>query len=482
MRHHNSVFHQIQKHVPWCVFDQLVDEHRADYRVRTLSTKSQFLALLFGQLAGAVSLREIEAGLASHQARLYHAGGRSVARTTLAEANARRPSAVFAGLFAHIAATASRRTRRHIKDAVRILDATRIELSSLRSGWADMVSGHRAIKLHVSYDPHADAPLGVTLTGQRINDITPTKTHMNGSGPIEPGMTYVFDLAYYDFGWWAQLHAKGCRFVTRLKSHTRLEAVVKQPLPDDNRAILADRIGLLPQRMARSRKNPMADPLREITVRISTGKTIRILTNDLDAPASEIAELYKQRWQIELFFKWIKQNLKIRHFLGTSENAVRIQVFVALIAYLLLRMAQACQDTVDQPLAFARLVRLNLMHRRPITALKQQERRPCAHQDQMMLTEGLNRTAVARGPRIYGRPPRNSRANWENRRSSRSSGQARGGRWRVPGRRIKHLKGTAGVPAPPTRTALRSNALRPEAPCRNPGRRGGARAGLQTSP
>jgi len=380
MRHHNSVFHQIQKHVPWSVFEQLVDEHKADRRVRRLTTKSQFLALLFGQLAGAVSLREIEAGLSSQQSRLYHVGGRSVARTTLAEANASRPSAVYSGLFAHIAASASRRTRRHIKDAVRILDATRIELSSLRSGWADMVSSHRAIKLHVSYDAQAQAPLAVNVTGQKTNDITPAKAMR-----IEPGMTYVFDLAYYDFGWWAQLHAKGCRFVTRLKSHTRLEVTAEQPLPGDNRAILADRIGLLPQRMARSRKNPMADPVREIEVRISTGKTIRILTNDLDAPASDIADLYKQRWQIELFFKWIKQNLRIRHFLGTSENAVRIQIFVALIAYLLLRLAQACQTTVSQPLAFARLIRLNLMHRRPITTLRQPERRPSAHQNQMVL-------------------------------------------------------------------------------------------------
>jgi hypothetical protein len=385
MRHHNSVFHQVQKHVPWSVFDRLVEEHKADHRVRRLSTKSQFLALLFGQLAGAVSLREIEAGLASQQSRLYHVGARSVARTTLAEANARRPAAVFGGLFAHIAATASRRTRRHISDAVRILDATRVEVSSLCSGWADMVSGHRAIKLHVAYDPHADAPLGMTVTGQRVNDITPAKTRMNGSGPIEPGMTYVFDLAYYDFAWWAELHANGCRFVTRLKTHTRLDVTTERTRPGDGDAILSDRIGLLPQRMARSRRNPFADPVREITVRISTGKVIRILTNDLDAPASEIADLYKQRWQIELFFKWIKQNLKIRHFLGTSENAVRIQIFVALIAYLLLRMAQACQHDVIQPLAFTRLVRLNLMQRRPINQLRQPEPTPDKHQQQMVL-------------------------------------------------------------------------------------------------
>ncbi|MBB4301463.1 hypothetical protein GGD81_000478, partial [Rhodobium orientis] len=131
MRHHNSVFHGLLKHVPWGLFDKLVDTHKADRRVRRLSTRDQFLALLFGQLAGATSLREIEAGLSSHAARLYHLGGRPVARTTLADANARRPAALYADLFTHMAATAGRATRRHIGDAVRILDATRIELSSL---------------------------------------------------------------------------------------------------------------------------------------------------------------------------------------------------------------------------------------------------------------------------------------------------------------------------------------------------------------
>lgn len=363
MRHENSVFHQIQKHVPWGLFDRLVDEHKADYRIRTLSTKSQFLALLFAQLSGANSLREIEAGLSSHEARLYHVGARSVARTTLADANARRPAALYAALFAHLAKTANRRTRRHIRDAVRLLDATRIAVSSLGGGWADMVSGQRAIKLHVSYAPHEDAPLAMTMTGQKTNDILPAKAM-----PIEPGMTYVFDMAYYNFAWWADLDRAGCRFVTRLKTNTKLQAAIEQPVGQDSN-ILSDRIGHLPERLAYARRNPFVDPLREIAVKISTGKIIRILTNDLDAPAQEIADLYKQRWQIELFFKWIKQNLKIRHFFGSSENAVRIQTYVALIAYLLLRMTQACQSAITQPLAFLRLVRLNLMHKRQIDAL-----------------------------------------------------------------------------------------------------------------
>lgn len=364
MRHHNSVFHGILKLVPWGVFEALVDKHGADHRVRRLDSKSQFIAMLFGQLSGASSLREIEAGLESHAARLYHLGGRCVARSTLADANARRPWALYGDVFAHLAAQAGRPLRRQLGDGLRILDATRIELCSLSSGWLDTVNGHRAIKLHIAYDPGSGLPVRATTSDQRVNDITPAKAM-----PIEPGMTYVFDLAYYDFAWWGRLHAQGCRFVTRIKSHTRLTHTSERPVAHNQDGIVSDRTGRLPGR-TRAGADRVLERVREVRVRIGSGKIIGVLTNDLEAPAAEIAALYKQRWQIELFFKWIKQNLKIRHFLGTSENAVRIQIFVALIAYLLLRTAQAAQTAIPQPLAFARLVRLNLMHRRPITALK----------------------------------------------------------------------------------------------------------------
>lgn len=364
MRHHNSVFHGLLKLVPWAVFEQLVDKHAADHRVRRLDSKSQFIAMLFGQLSGAASLREIEAGLESHAARLYHLGGCCVARSTLADANARRPWALYGDLFAHLAAAAGRPLRRQLGDGLRILDATRIALGSLSAGWLGTVKGHRAVKLHIAYDPGAGLPLRAATSDQRVNDITPAKAM-----PIEPGMTYIFDLAYYDFAWWARLHAGGCRFVTRLKSHTRLTQASERPVARNRDGVLADRTGRLPGR-TRAGANPFPDRVREVRVRIGSGKIIGVLTNDLEAPAAEIAALYKQRWQVELFFKWIKQHLKIRHFLGASENAVRIQIFVALIAYLLLRTAQAAQTAVRQPLAFARLVRLNLMHQRPITALK----------------------------------------------------------------------------------------------------------------
>ena len=175
---------------------------------------------------------------------------------------------------------------------------------------------------------------------------------------------YVFDLGYYDFVWWARLDDAGCRIVTRFKSNTRLIVVAENRVSKDG-PILSDRIGYL----AASRTNPFQAPVREIRVRIESGKILRILSNDIDATADEIAALYKRRWQIELFFRWIKQTLKIKHFLGTSENAVRIQIAVALIAFLLLRLAYAAQTAVEGLLAFTRLVRANLMHRRPIDRL-----------------------------------------------------------------------------------------------------------------
>jgi hypothetical protein len=379
VRHHNSVFHDLVKRVPWPLFERLVDRHKADHRVRRLPTKSQFLALLYGQLSGAASLRDIVAGLESHAARLYHVGGHTVRRSSLADANAQRPSAVFAELFAALVAQASRRLGRSVGEAVHLIDSTSLRLSGMGAEWARFSAELSGVKMHVIYDAAAERPIYATVTPANVNDITPAKAM-----PIEAGATYVFDLGYYDYGWWAELHAAGARIVTRFKKNTRLDVTAELPVAEES-GILSDRIGLLPQRQARSRKNPFADPVREVRVKTLTGKELRILTNDLDAPAEEVAELYKRRWAIELFFRWVKQNLKIRHFLGTSENAVRIQIAVALIAYLLLRLAQQAQTAVKSPLAFARLVRANLMHRRRIDRLLDDDPKPPPDPNQLAL-------------------------------------------------------------------------------------------------
>ncbi len=362
MRHHNSVLHGLLKHIPWSVFDDLVDEHRADTRVRSLSTKSQFVALLYAQLAGAVSLREIETAMQSHSDKLYHLGTREVSRSTLADANRLRPHAVFSGLFSHMAALAGG-ARRGTGDMVRLIDSTSIKLAGVASEWARFSKSVYGAKAHIIYDPDADAPLYLEVTAANVNDITPAKAM-----PIEAGATYVFDLGYYDFAWWASMDEAGCRLVTRMKTHSKLSLIRELALPEGS-GLLHDRIGHLNNRLGDGRPNPFKDPVREIGVVCDDGRTLRLLTNDLDAPAQEIADLYKRRWAIELFFRWVKQTLKIKHFLGRSENAVRIQIAVALIAYLLLRMAKEAGKITGSPLAFARLVRANLMHRRQIDKL-----------------------------------------------------------------------------------------------------------------
>lgn len=366
MRHHNSLFHQLLKVVPWDRFERLVDHHDADARVRRLTTKSQFIALVYAQFSGAQSLREIEHALASHANRLYHLGATNPARSTLADANQKRPAQLFADLFALLTLQASPGLRRATREAIHLVDATSIRLNDLSRAWADYEKHGSLVKLHVDFDLNEEAPANFAITPARVNDITMAHTM-----PVEANATYVFDLGYYDFSWWARLNEAGCRIVTRLKSHTKPRLVETRPVIPKG-PIKSDRIVAIDGRLksVRGARHPLAEiPLREIVVVIETGRSLRLLTNDLDAPAERIAELYKARWQIELFFRWVKQHLKIKRFLGTNENAVRIQIAVALIAYLILRMVHRAQGFEASLMTFARLVRANLMHRRPIENL-----------------------------------------------------------------------------------------------------------------
>jgi hypothetical protein len=366
MRHHNTVFHAVLKFVPWHVLDRLVDEFAANKKVRRLTTQNQFIALLYAQLAGSESLRAIEAGFESHASKLYHLGACEVSRSTLSDANAQRPCAVFTGLLADLMGRCEGALGRQIADAVYLIDSTGFRLSALSADWAQFSAGVSGAKLHLVYNPDSMRPSFAEVTPATINDITVAKTM-----PIRNGATYVFDLGFYDYGWWAKLNDAGCRLVTRLKVNTPLAVVAENRRPEGS-LVLSDCVGYLPARQARSRRNPFQDPVRELRVPTETGKILRIVTNDLDAPADEIAELYKRRWQIELFFRWVKHTLKIRHFLGTSENAVRIQIAIALIAFLLLRAAHAVQNSVQSLLTFTRLVANNLMHRRPLDRLLEQ--------------------------------------------------------------------------------------------------------------
>jgi len=359
MRYQDTVFGGLMKAFPRWRFEALVKRHGADRRVRRLPSWSQFLAMLYAQLSGARSLREVIAALERFPGSHAHLGLKPVRRSTLADANRLRPAALFEDVLAALVGQLSGSAGRQGREMLRLIDATRVTVGKRITHW--QVDG--SVKLHVVYDPGMETPVCFAVTSARVNDITPAKRF-----PIEPGAIYVFDKGYYDFGFWAALDAKGCRFVTRLKKNSPVAVFETREVTPDG-AVLADRVGHLSQRLAGSRRNPFDKPVRAVTVRIDSGKEITLLTNDLDAPAEEVAALYKQRWQIELFFKWIKQNLKIRHFLGASENAVRIQILTALIAYLLLRLAQHATGTALTLQAIARLVAKTTFQRRPLAEL-----------------------------------------------------------------------------------------------------------------
>jgi hypothetical protein len=361
----HTVLYQVLKHVPEARFKELVKTHRSDEAARGLDSKSQFVALLYGQLSGAPGLRAIVTDLESHEERLSELGCDPVKRSTLSDANRYRPAALFGDLLGVVLDQVHRGLRRHLDGATYLIDSTSVRLSALSERWARFSATACGAKAHIVYDPDADRPIHAVVTPARVTDLTVAKAL-----PITAGATYVFDLGHYDYGWWADLHAADCRFVTRF--NTRLTVAEERAVPPasaEGGVILSDRVGRLPERQASRRKNPFQAKVREVQVRIETGKVLRILSNDLEASAQEIADLYKRRWAIELFFRWVKQTLKIRHFVGVSENAVRLQIAVALIAFVLLRLAQATQDAIKSPLAFARLVRTNLMHRRRIDQL-----------------------------------------------------------------------------------------------------------------
>jgi Transposase DDE domain len=244
---------------------------------------------------------------------------------------------------------------------------TTIPLNSLSADWARFSACHSAAKAHIVFDPDANCPLYLAITPARVNDIAAAQDM-----PITPGATYCFDLGYYDYAWWAKLDGAGCRIVTRLKANTPL-AVLKELAVSTKAAdsgIVYDRIGFLPKRQMHNRRNPMGQAVREVGVEIKPGTVLRVLSNDLDASAEEIAAIYKRRWTIELFFRWVKQGLKLRHFYGTSDNAVRIQIAVAMIAFVLIRLACKAQTAIPSMTMFARLIRASVLHRMPLDRMR----------------------------------------------------------------------------------------------------------------
>ena len=355
MQYQSTVFGQLLKELPRGWFARAASRHHRGRRKRGLEPWAHLVSMVFAQLSGARGLREVERALERQDGVLAHLGMGRVRRSTLGDANADRPAGLFEEVAGYLAGRLAGRGAG--REALRLIDATRIFAGKRVEQWS-----RGALKLHVVFDPHAERPTCFVVTSERVTDIAVARTM-----PIEPGATYVFDRGYYDFGFWARLAEQSCRFVTRLKSNSPTQVLEERPA--SARGILFDRVVQLSQRLASQRSNPMSRPVRMIGVKIDSGREITLLSNDLDASATTIAELYKARWQVELFFKWIKQNLKIAHFFGTSPNAAAIQIMTALIAFLLLRAAQVrCQASIGLQ-AIARLMPGFILTRRSLHAL-----------------------------------------------------------------------------------------------------------------
>ena len=243
MQQQNIVFHGILKHLPWAIVDRLETQHDAERDPRSLDARAHLIAMLFAQLSGSRSLRDIETSLQSHAGKLYHLGSVPVSKSALATANASRPFEIFGGLLAALMAQLQRGYRRKIGDCVRLIDSTSVQLSSLSGRWATFSDGVCGAKAHIIYDPDADQPLYLMVTASNINDITAAKAM-----PIEAGATYVFDLGYYDYGWWSRLDQEGCRLVTRLKANTPFAVVGSASASRINGAERSHRISSDPAR------------------------------------------------------------------------------------------------------------------------------------------------------------------------------------------------------------------------------------------
>ena len=359
MAHLNTILGQMLQLVPRHVFDHIVATHAwAGPKPRTFSYWSQFVAMLYAQFSGRKSLRDLVFSLNQHIEKLYHLGQSEVKRSTLAEANEQRPAIIFEKLYLKLLHRfydeMTRKNKRHSK--IKILDSTTIDLCASVFPWASFRARKAGIKLHTVITDML--PTCVILTEAKTHDLQVGKTLS-----FDPGDLLIFDRGYIDYSWLHNLHQKGVWFVTRLKANAcfQVRETLENPAPE---RVLTDQIIRLNSEHG---LQSYPDTLRRVHYRDpETGKEYVFLTNRLDLPAITIADLYRQRWQIELFFKWVKQNLKIKTFYGTSRNAVLIQIWTALIAYLLLTWLKI-KSTVDLGiLELTRLIQTTLMERRSL--------------------------------------------------------------------------------------------------------------------
>lgn len=371
-----STFQELLKGLPRQQFDALVKKHDADKYSKKFGHWQHLIAMMYAQLSGASSLRTLEIGFNSHQSHHHHLNVSPIKRATVGDANVKRGDAVFAGTAAYLMKLVSRRLRGDSAELMYLLDSTSLTLKGREfDRWTlgNSTRNTQGIKVHVLLDASTQSPDWYSFSAANVNDIEKA-----WEVPLQRGALYVFDKGYCDYSWWHAINEAGAFFVTRFKKNAGLNVIEQREIPAGAKSVIKDEIVQLKHRRPGGKNNPYVTTLRRVTVaRPNKATDLVLATNDLKSSALEIAQRYKERWDIELFFKWIKQHLKIKAFLGRTENAVRIQVLTALISYLLIALYKERKGFKGTLWLCLVQVRETLFQRGAIEASRYRKQRRC---------------------------------------------------------------------------------------------------------
>jgi len=363
MAHSNTIMSQITKIVPRHEFETLAKQHHTGRTFRNFSRWSQFVAMTTAQLSSRSSLRDLTATMKAQMKKLYHIGVSSVTRTTLARVNDEKPCTLYEALFTKLLRGCTSYAPRHkfkFKNKLYSLDAMVIDLCLSVFPWATFRTTKGALKLHIGLDHSGYLPTFIAVKEAIKHEISWAKTLQ-----LPKGGFCVFDKAFTDYDWFGTLIEKGIFFVIRQKSNARYRVIERRKV-NKAKGILCDQTILL----AGQKSDLCPYPLRRIRYRdAASGKEYVYITNATHISARTVADIYKERWQIELFFKWIKQNLKIKSFLGTSKNAVMTQLWIAMCVYLMLCWIKFQHKIALSLQQMLRLLQLNLFERRDLLKL-----------------------------------------------------------------------------------------------------------------
>ena len=363
------VFAQVMAHLPLSTFRRCVAAHRGDHKVQEFSCLDQFFAMAFAQLTARESLRDIEVNLRAQSARLYHMGFRckTISRNTLSNANAVRPWQMYADFAQHLIGIArplyaNEPLAVDLDATVYAFDATTIDLCLSVYPWAPFRSAMAAIKLHTLLDLRGAIPSFIHITDGKTHEVNILDDLI-----IEPGAYYLLDRGYLDFSRLFAIHQAQAFFVTRAKSNTKFKRRYSHPVDRINTNVLCDQAGVLTVFYS-SKDYPTT--LRRVVVRDEeSGKRVTFLTNNFALKPDLVAQLYRRRWQVELFFKWIKQHLRIKAFLGTSENAVKTQIWIAVCTYVLIAIVKKRLKLSHSLYEILQILSLTMFETTPINQL-----------------------------------------------------------------------------------------------------------------